>query len=739
MSKISLFPEGKWSEKSQKIVPAFIPFTNIDFDTYLHQIKDGEYQDEVLQYRNGKLDKLKLRGVTASGVFSYRQAKNLTMHSGFICVDIDTKDQIKTDFNSLREALQKDGYVYALHSSVGGYGLAVYVKIVPEKHLEAFLSLEKYFNDVYRVLIDKSCKDVSRYRFVSYDPDLYLNKKSKTWKSYLQKKDIQPKETYIFSGGDLDHIFQQISDKGIDLTDKYGDWFAIGSALAHRFDASGRDYFHLVSQQSHKYDQKTTDDLYDIILKRSGDKIATIGTFLWHCKNNGIEIKTKRTEIIERTAKARRKSIGSNGGAVNIEGATEATVKYLKDLENISGDDVTEIVSQVMAMPLSEINIKSNDLIADLKAFLKNFDIKFNEITRNYELNGEPMTDRDYNSFYIKAIEQVDEKTTKDKLLSLIDSEFTPSYHPFVDFFEKNKHIKPSGNFEKLCACFRYKQFTYANGHKQEIDGYLELFLKKWLLGIISSMHGTYSLLILVLTGPQGNEKTNFFRELLPDSLLDFYAESKLDAGKDDEILMTQKLIIMDDEFGGKSKQDAKRLKELSSKQWFNIRRPYGRASEDLKRLAVLCGTSNEDEIINDPTGNRRIIPVNLIRIDIDAYREIDKTNLFMELYWEWKETGNAWMLTKQDIAILNNSTQLNEQPSAEEEMIVKYFRPTDTLGGNTIYLTNTEIKAYIEEKNPSIRINPYKMGVSLKELGFEKRAKKVSGITKLVYFLEVV
>jgi len=256
MSKISLFPEGKWSEKSQKIVPAYIPFTNIDFDSYLNHVKDGEYQDEVLQYRNGKLDKMKLRGVTASGVFSYRQAKNLTLHSGFICIDIDHKDQIETDFDSLRTALTKDGYVYAVHSSVGGFGLAVYIKIVPEKHLEAFLSLEKYFNDVYKVFIDKSCKDVSRYRFVSYDPDLYLNKKSKTWKSYLQKKDVQPKETYIFSGGDLDHIFQQISDRGIDLTDKYGDWFAIGASLAHRYDSAGRDYFHLVSQQSYKYDQK---------------------------------------------------------------------------------------------------------------------------------------------------------------------------------------------------------------------------------------------------------------------------------------------------------------------------------------------------------------------------------------------------------------------------------------------------------------------------------------------------
>ena len=57
---------------------------------------------------------------------------------------------------------------------------------------------------------------------------------------------------------------------------------------------------------------------------------------------------------------------------------------------------------------------------------------------------------------------------------------------------------------------------------------------------------------------------------MLPKELRSYYAESKLDAGKDDEILMTQKLLIMDDEMGGKSKKEVKRLKELTSKQTYS-------------------------------------------------------------------------------------------------------------------------------------------------------------------------
>jgi predicted P-loop ATPase len=120
---------------------------------------------------------------------------------------------------------------------------------------------------------------------------------------------------------------------------------------------------------------------------------------------------------------------------------------------------------------------------------------------------------------------------------------------------------------------------------------------------MIASIFGQTSPLVLVLAGERQNTgKTEFFRRLLPPQLSNYYAESKLDGGKDDDILLTKKLIIMDDEFGGKSKLESKRFKELTSKASFSIRLPYGRTHRDLKRLAVLAGTTNDLGLISDPT-----------------------------------------------------------------------------------------------------------------------------------------
>jgi hypothetical protein len=195
---------------------------------------------------------------------------------------------------------------------------------------------------------------------------------------------------------------------------------------------------------------------------------------------------------------------------------------------------------------------------------------------------------------------------------------------------------------------------------------------------------------------------------------------------------MTKKIIIMDDEFGGKSKQEAKKFKELTAKDTFSIRKPYGKFHEDLKRIAVLAGTSNENEIINDPTGNRRIIPINVISIDWDRFYAIDKTALWMELYWRWKEIGNGWMLTKQEINYLNMITVNNEVPSIEQEAILMFFQMPGS-GGLTQMMSNTEILNYIETRT-KLKISPVKLGVSLKKLGFTKKSKRIDGLPRNLY-----
>lgn len=681
--------------------PKAKPIRNLSEQEFFDGIKNGQWQDQVLDYRTGKIEKTKLHCLTPSGVFSQREIKGLLEHSNVICLDVDVKDQI---VNFDIEEIKKDPYVYVVHqSSTGNGGYAIYVKIDGNKHLDAYLGLEHYFFVNYSIVLDKSCKDVSRLRFVSFDPFLFQNNKAKTFKKYLKKKEVQAKQfKQIVVKSDFDDMVNQASS--MNLFDDYNDYINLCFALVSEFKEQGRGYFHSLCQSSSKYNYEKADKHYTQALKRDSTGI-TIASVYYKFKENGIKLTSERTEQIKSIAKL-----------------SDNPIQALKEL-NIKDDE--NLIEKFK--PKADDEKNEIDLIIDYINLSK---IKFNEITRNFEFNGEEMNDRILAKFYTSVWQKIDEKISKDKIFTLIQNkDNSQSYNPIHEWFEKNKHIETNSSFNELIQCFEIESFVYEENEVFKVTDYLEVYLKKWLLGLIGSAYGTYSLMILVLSGEQGIKKTEFFRNLFPDQLKKFYAESNLDEGKDSEILMTKKWLIVDDEFGGKSKRDATKLKRLSSQQNFSVRMPYGKVSEDLNRLAVLGGTSNDYEIINDPTGNRRIIPINLISFDFDRYKKIDKTKLFIELYKEWEKDKTGWFLTKGEIEYLNKSTTKNTEIMSEVELIDRNIKPDPYTR-----LTNTDIKLEFEKMYPSIRTSTKRIGQALKICGYDQKIKKIDGKTIRYY-----
>lgn len=376
------------------------------------------------------------------------------------------------------------------------------------------------------------------------------------------------------------------------------------------------------------------------------------------------------------------------------------------------------------AIPGEEQPLKTGNIMIDIKMFLnKSYKFRRNIISRNIEVNGDILDDKRLNSIFVQCKTHIT-KATKDLVASIIFSDYVPDYSPFAEFIEYyiNNYPKEStGHIDKFISTISTDTKHY------------ELFIKKWLVSLIASAHGKHSPLFLVLCGGQNTGKTEWFRRLLPESLKKYYAESKLDLGKDDEILMTKKLIIMDDEMGGKSKQEHKKIKEMTSKQIFSIREPYGRISADLQRLAMLCGTTNDEEILNDPTGNRRFLPVRVLDVDKKLYNSINKDLLFFECYLEY-DNGYNYELSTDDIDKLRDSGAEFKQSSSEEELLTKYFgRPEDYDGYEVVEKTNSEILAHIKVYS-TIQINQTKLGIILRQMGFEQYHKKINKTTIRVY-----
>jgi len=674
-------------------------------DDFLNQIKYGKWKDQVEEIRTEEKkesrDRLKTRlpSFTLSGTFVERKEENLIEHSGHICIDIDHF----TDKTSLIE----DPYTHALFKSASGGGLAVVVKINAEKHKESFQWIRNYYYQSFGIVVDTAPSNPASLRFASFDPELYINQKSRISKFVT----VKPKKIYslpvVIPGDTVGEMIAECVNLGHNIAPDYDSYYKLAFAIADGFGENGRDWFFSLCSVSEKYDSRHADKQYNIALKGNKQGI-TIGTLYWMLKQVGIHPPQSDGKALQVAA------IGKRSGR-----SPEAVKQQLTEINGVSPEQASSLVDEVFKRDDISIKSTSNDPDELIQAFFEwmqqNHPMRVNSITRIIDELGTEVRRERINSIYLRARMFFNTKDiTKDLCESYIFSDFIHEYNPITEYIEKNLHRRSVGNIASLAKCIR-------SGSEMK-----EMFVRKWVISLIAAYEGHPVRSVLALCGGQNTGKTEWFRRLLPRGLQKYYAESKLDAGKDDDILMCQKLIVMDDEMGGKSKQDEKRFKELTSKSIFSLRAPYARSNEDFKRLAVLCGTSNDHEVINDPTGNTRILPINVISLDHELYNSIDKDELFMEAYRAYQD-GEEWQLNKDELAALHAASNEFEGIPFERELLYKFFNKVGP-GQYGEWLTPTEIKDVIESNTKQKIINMKKFGIECKNLFGDKKSKKING-----------
>lgn len=705
--KISLFP-NVGEVQSPEI---------LDLIDYLIDTGSGKWENIVNHCRNLKTkeerDKFKKTMPTAclSGTFSYRSDSNLVTHSEIIAMDHDEVENIA----SMKGQLKKDKNVFACFLSTSGQGLRTLFKIEPNKHREAFKGISQYLFEKYGLTSDPN-SSVSKPYIVSYDPDMYLNpdyKEVSVFKKYVKETIIKNIPVYIHNNDDFENAFKQIIGRRINICENYDDWLKLGFGISECFGEGGRSYFHEISSISEKYNHSVCDKQYTYCLRHqsSGQKI-NIKSFYYLAKSAGVNIVSERTKQVIR--------ITRNGKRAGLN-PTQIS-KNLKEKGGIEGVD--ELVNNIYQSNDSE-DFEENEesILSVLELFISNsYNLKFNEITGLFEDSGNPVLPIAMNSIFIAA-KKLLPKLDYPLMIRLLKSDFTPSYNPLFEFFgsdgipvilpatpdkENKKYESPL--IDRLSECIINNDETYTR-----------YFLRKWLISIVSAAHKVHSPLLFCLLGAQHSGKTEFFRRLMPSELQQYYAESKLDKEKDDDLLMTENLIIMDDELGGKSKADALKLKNITSKQHFSLRRPYGDHNEKILRLAVLCGTSNFKQVLSDPSGNRRIIPVEVIDIDKEKYNSINKKELFMEMYRLYKE-GFDWRVLPSDLKLLNKDQEKYTVVVKERELIQRYFQPNEKDGER---LSTSDILVDLDRITGQ-KLNVNILGTQLEDLGFKKKSTRI-------------
>jgi len=208
-------------------------------------------------------------------------------HSGYVVLDLDAKDNPYIEgFDRLKEEIHAVPYVAYCGRSCRGKGWLLIVPILDtSRHREIYRALLSDFQKI-GLKLDPSCVNLNRLRFVSYDPDPYINTAAVPYGKVLPSHRKQMKEGAgrLLTDAETDAKVVEILDAcdagGLDITGDRAQWIKMLIALANTYGEGGRGYAHRLSRHYPGYSYEETDREYTDLLGRRDYEIG-IGTFFY--------------------------------------------------------------------------------------------------------------------------------------------------------------------------------------------------------------------------------------------------------------------------------------------------------------------------------------------------------------------------------------------------------------------------------------------------------------------------
>lgn len=246
-------------------------------------------KQKVQKYRTLRTDSAKqaIPCITVSAVLGeYRELTKVKVKTGLICLDIDPADNPVIDMEKVKQLFLQHPSCLYVGRSVSNNGIYAIMVIDPKVKLIKYF---KYFKKQLKnkgIIIDEKCKDYTRLRFFSYDPDAYLNLKAKCFNIPKKKKVKYKGNTATSNDRDkVESVVSLIEQHSVDITQDYNDWVKVAGALYNAFGGSGLDYFHRVSRFYPKYNKRKTDKKFQNCMNMKHVKLSS---FFYVASKHGI-------------------------------------------------------------------------------------------------------------------------------------------------------------------------------------------------------------------------------------------------------------------------------------------------------------------------------------------------------------------------------------------------------------------------------------------------------------------
>lgn len=666
----------------------------------LSDIKTGVYQNAITYLRKSLADdkkeaaeraKKSLPAFTPSATFiGGRKMEFLTNYNALMVLDIDKLEKEK--LQQCKTKIRMEDFVFASFVSPSGNGLKIFVKVSTDKeqHKETFLKLQRYFEELLQVEIDKSGKDITRLCFFSSDPELYLNENASTFGCHSEQREgtscAASKKTNNRqpTTDNQETIYEhcvRFTEKKIQFTEGNRNNFVY--ALANNLNRKG-----ICASMALGY-----------ILADYGYDAKEVTTTVQSAYQNTAEHNTDTFKPNPKKAKSERltsdrknagESPATKTGDGNFSDEKEEQPSYIDKLENFLNN---------------RYNFRYNTVLGKLEfKTLKAYKYK-------------PMTDFTENSI-LREILKAKVKCSINSLRNLLHSDYCEMFDPFEDYFNNLPENPDETDHIELLA-------DTITTTKQDL---WRTCFKKWFVAMVACVldEKQVNQTVIVFSGKQGLGKTTWMEKLMPKQLKEYIFSGTINPNNKDTLIhLAECMLINLDELENLNRSEIGSLKEIITKTHIRMRKAYGHNNENMPRRASFAGSVNTAQFLNDTTGSRRFLCFEVEHIEYSHHIDISK--VYAQALQLHKSGFRHWF-NQEEIKEINANNEQYQLRSPEEELLLTWFEPVEKEVA-THFLNASQIAVRLAELS-KINISDgvvNKLGKALKKHGFLRLAKNKS------------
>jgi len=375
--------------------------------------------------------------------------------------------------------------------------------------------------------------------------------------------------------------------------------------------------------------------------------------------------------------------------------------------------------------------MKNIDLLKVVEDFLQeNYQFRFNCLSEVTEFRKKKdssvyhiVDQRELNSLCIEARRNGINCWDRD-ICRYVNSAHIPSYHPFKAYLEELPAWDGTDRVDMLARRVSDKPVWTEGFHI-------------WMLALTAQWMEMDTIFAnsvspVLVSRRQGRHKSTFCKILLPDVLQTYYTDSfdiNVISGAEQKLALFG--LINLDEFDKFSSHKMALLKNLMQTASLSIRKAYKKNYNKLPRIASFIATSNQKELLTDPTGSRRFLCVEVEKM-IDC-SPINHKQLYAQLKEELETGARYWFTSEEEEAIMQNNAPF-KKIGIEYDVFYAHFRPAVEEGEGE-FLSAAYIFSHLKKKNPAAmrETSAIHFGKVLTSMGLEKLHTEKGNLYRIV------